>query len=99
MGKEIRWTDRAIKDFESVLNYLNSNWSDKEVINFISKAEKLTTIIVENPFLFRKTGTKNFRESLITKHNLLVYKVTKKQVFVVTVWDTRMHPVKKKFKK
>ncbi len=56
-------------------------------------------MIDENPFLFRKMGTKNFREALITKHNLLVYKVTKKQVFVVTVWDTRMHPVKKKFKK
>ena len=99
MVKEIRWSSRAIEDFESVLNYLKNNWSEKEVITFIQKAEKLTTLIVHNPFIFRKTSAKNYREALITKHNLLIYKVTKKQILVLTVWDTRMHPNKKKFKK
>ena len=96
MAKEIRWTERALTDFENVLNYLNKNWSAKELNSFIIKTEQLTGLISQNPFLFRKTGSKNLREALITKHNLLVYQVKKEKIFILTVWDTRMHPVKKK---
>ncbi len=46
--------------------------------------------------MFRKTNKKNVREALVTEHNLLVYKIYPDHISLITFWDTRQNPKKKK---
>lgn len=87
MAKEIRWTTEAQATYQKVITYLEENWTDKEVGNFITISNKIISFISENPLMFRKSNKNNVHEALITKHNLLLYRVKPNQIELLTFWD------------
>ena len=95
MAKEIRWTKEAEVTYQKVITYLEENWTDKEVGNFVNISNKIIFFISENPFMFRQSNKKNVHEALITKHNLLLYRVKSNHIELLTFWDTRQNPNKK----
>ena len=97
MVKEVRWTKRSLDDFHKVITYLKKNWTQKEVDKFIESTEEIVAIISVNAHSFRVTDF-NLHEALITKHNLLIYKVYEGHVIIVAIWDTRKNPNKRKLK-
>jgi plasmid stabilization system protein ParE len=60
MAKEIRWSKRAALTFENVVQYLENEWSPKEVKKFIEATYGTIRYISENPAMFRKTDKKIF---------------------------------------
>ena len=98
MAKEVRWTQESIDTFNKIIEYLEKDWSQKEIENFINATEIVVKFISENPKMFRKTNKKNVREALITPHNLMIYKIIGEQIDIITFWDTRKNPRKKKHK-
>ena len=99
MAKEVIWSPEAVEVFEEVVAYLESNWTEKEVVHFIKATEKVIEIISNQPKVYRASKRKkNIHEALITKHNLMLYKNTRNAVYVLTIWDTRQEPKKKKHK-
>ncbi len=97
MAKEIRWTEESIKTFNSVIEYLQKEWTEKEIENFVKATDRVISYISDNPQMFRKTNKKNVHEALVTPHNLLIYKIYSSHIDLITFWDTRQHPYKKKF--
>ena len=97
MVKEIRWTAEAADSFSRIIEYLKNRWSEREVENFVTSTDKVIEYISRHPKMFRKTNRKNIREALVTPHNLLIYKITSSQIHLLTFWDTRQHPRKKKW--
>lgn len=95
MGKKVIWTPQAEESFKKVLSYLKANWTEKELIFFINKTEIIISYIANDPKLFRKSNKKGFHEALITKHNLLIYKIYPKAVYLIAFWDTRQNPKRK----
>ena len=96
MVKEIKWTPEAVESFRRVIEYLLGNWTEREVENFVTATDKVIEYISEHPKMFRKTNLKNIREALVTPHNLLIYKITSTHIDLITFWDTRQHPQKRK---
>jgi len=47
--------------------------------------------------MFRETNIANVHEALVTPHNLLIYKIYPKRIDLITFWDTRQNPKKKKY--
>jgi len=97
MAKEVIWTPRALSSFDQVLNYLEEEWTEKEVSNFIELTGRIVKYISQNPKMFRKTNKNDVYEALVTPHNLLIYKVYPAKIYLVTFWDTRRNPKKKRF--
>ena len=97
MVKEIRWTTESVDTFNKVIEYLENKWTEKEIENFIKATERIAIYISVNPQMFRKTNKKNVHEALVTPHNLLVYKIYPTHIDLITFWDTRQEPYKKKF--
>lgn len=96
--RDILWTDRAKSTFESVVNYLSIEWSEKEVKNFIQSTNELTAAIQYYPEMFKASRKhKNIRIGLITKHTQLVYhyKPKKRQIVILYFWGTQQNPKKK----
>jgi hypothetical protein len=96
MAKEIEWTPESIDTFNRVIDYLQKDWTEKEVSNFVRSADKIIGFIAGNPRLFRKTGKRNIHEVLVTPHNLLIYKIYPARIVLLTFWDTRKNPRRKK---
>lgn len=97
MAKEVRWTEESIETFNKVIEYLERKWTEQEIENFINATQRTVTFISANPLMFRKTDKRNIHEALVTPHNLLIYKIYPNRIDLLTFWDTRQHPIKKKF--
>ena len=98
MAKKVIWTPESEKTFEAILTYLETHWTEKEQLNFIAAANKTIETISKQPLLFRKTKSPDVHEALITKHNLLIYRIKEHQVDLITFWDTRKNPKQKTHK-
>lgn len=96
MAKEIIWSPQSEATFYKVVEYLQEHWSENEVDNFLAATEKVINYISEHPLMFRKTNKKNIREALVTPQNLLIYKIYADHIVLITFYDTRQSPRKKK---
>ncbi|MES2558686.1 MAG: type II toxin-antitoxin system RelE/ParE family toxin [Bacteroidota bacterium] len=98
MAYKIIWLPTAEKRFNEIIAYLEKEWTAKEIESLIRKTNAIAAILSVSPLTFRKSPGKKIHEVLVTKHNLLLYRVKGKQVELLTFFDTRQHP-KKKLKK
>lgn len=98
MAKEIVWSPRADKTFDSIIDYLRKEWTEKEIIRFVKKTYTVLSLLEKGNIAFRHSKKKGIHEILITRQNLLIYKETRKSILLVTFYDTRQHPKKKTFR-
>jgi plasmid stabilization system protein ParE len=95
MAFEIIWLPRAEQRFDEIIDYLEREWTAKEIKTLIAKTNTVLAILSVSPTTFRKSPHKKIHEVLVTKHNLLLYRVKGKKVELLTFFDTRQHPNKK----
>ncbi len=95
MAKKIIWTPEAEKTFKAVIDYLERHWSKKEIQNFIERVNSVTEHVKKHPMSYRFAGKDDVREALITKQNLLLYRVSGDTIYLLYFWDTRKNPERK----
>ncbi|MBC8053535.1 MAG: type II toxin-antitoxin system RelE/ParE family toxin [Sphingobacteriaceae bacterium] len=97
MALEIVWSPRAIKNFDSVIAYLERHWTEREVRNFVKQTLKTVSLVSEFPYLYKPlVGNETIREAVVTKHNVLIYRPDNDRLEILTIFDTRQHPEKKR---
>ena len=94
---KISWTIEAKITYFAILDYLQAKWSNKEVKKFVEKTQKILEQISKNPKMFKHSKNKDIHIGLITKQNSLIYKVTSKEIVLLTFWDNRQNPTKLKY--
>ncbi len=95
MAHKIIWLPKAEKRFEQIIQYLEQNWSEKEVKEFIKRTNAIIHIISINPNAFRYSKSKKIYEAVVTKHNLLLYRKKLNTIELLTFFDVRQNPNKK----
>ena len=95
MAYKIIWLPKAEQRFSAIIIWLQENWTDKEITNFIQRTKEVLELISNNPDLYRKSGKENIHEAIITKHNLLLYRKKRNKIELMTFFDTRQNPSKK----
>jgi plasmid stabilization system protein ParE len=95
MVRKIIWTPEAEKSLQGILIYLQEYWGKREVQKFIERVVIVSNHIKQHPLAYRSAGRKDIREALVTKHNLLLYRVRGETIYVLYFWDTRKNPSKK----
>lgn len=95
MAQKIIWTPEAENTFDQVIAYLEEHWTEKEIRKFIKKTNEVIHHISFHPLAYRSAGKDDIREALITKQNLLLYRISGKVIYLLYFWDTRKNPVKK----
>ncbi len=96
MAFKIYWSKKAEKSYQKVIVYLVENWSPRVADNFIVKSENTLVRIAERPYSFPRSISDDIHEALITKHNLVLYKISENRIQIILIWDTRMNPKKKR---
>jgi|SRR4051812_7591237 plasmid stabilization system protein ParE len=96
-GFKVIWSDQAKFNLQQIINYLENNWTKKEIKTFYMKLEKTISLISSNPELFRITNKrKNVRKCVFSKQTSIYYKVNDEEIFIVTLFDNRQNPKKLK---
>ena len=97
MDLKVKWTPKALDSYHSILKYLNTSWSEKEVKNFVNRTDSVVNIITVQPYLYKAAKTNTIRAAFVTKHNMLFYRIFKNKVVLLEFWDTRQNPMKRNF--
>lgn len=89
------WTPRASKNFEIIIQWLSTHWTNKELTNFIEQTELIIKQIEQNPYMFQSSKkNKNVRKAHINRLVSMFYKIypQKKQIDILPLWDNRQSP-------
>ena len=95
MVETVRWSPTAEASFHQVVAYLRATWSERDAQNFVRKTDSTIRMLRIFPGLSRK-GRKGTREALVTKHNLMCFRIKGTELQIVGFWDTRQHPGKRR---
>src|SRR4051812_21826726 len=95
---KIVWTERANNSFNNVIAYLEQEWNATVTRNFVVRSYNIIDLLSENPELGTiEDPVKNIRGFLLTKHNLLFYRITDTEIILLNIYDTRSSSKKRKY--
>jgi plasmid stabilization system protein ParE len=94
-GLKIEWSEEAIRNLDSIIEYLTYRWTDREIKNFFVKLEKRLQTISLQPTSYPNSAQKPYvRRSVLSKQTTIFYSVIGDKLFIVSLFDTRQNPVK-----
>lgn len=98
--REILWTDSAQKSFHKIVDYLEKNWSEREVINFVNETISLLSNIKRQPAMCRPSlKRKGVRLGTINRHTQIIYhfQPRKRRIVVLLFWGFKQNPANLKY--
>jgi len=98
----IIWSAKAKISFLIVLDYLNENWTKKEIIQFNLRTQITINAIQKNPGIFPASiKHKEIRKAIVDKNNSFYYKIDfyRQEIHLLTFYDSRQDPKKLNFNK
>lgn len=98
MVETVRWSPEAEARFHAVVAYLRAEWSERDAMRFVQRTDTMVKLMMRFPGMSRR-GRKGTREVLVTKHNLMAFRVQGSELQIVGFWDTRQHPAKRRISK
>jgi addiction module RelE/StbE family toxin len=91
MEKEIVWTSVAQNDFWEIAEYLKAEWPEKVLSHFQQAQLQKTSLLKIQPHIgFKSHKYSRFRKTLVTRHYMLIYSVTKEHIVIHRIKHTRM---------
>ncbi len=97
MAVKIYWSKRAVQGFENIVNYLEKEWTEKEVRRFIKETNHFFELLQKNPRLLESTKfRKNLYRGPINKLTILTYRYypRKNEIILVNIRSSRRKPLK-----
>ena len=98
MALEIVWTIRAAKGFDRIIKYLEEQWTEKEIKNFVKETIDFFELLKKHPGLLqRSVQKKNIHRGPINRLTILTYRVKprKKEIEILNIRSTRQKPLKR----
>ena len=89
---EIIWSAKAKITFFHVIDYLNENWTKKEIIQFNQRTQITINAISKNPGIFPASiKYKEIRKAIVDKNNSFYYKIDTyhQKIHLLTFFDCR----------
>lgn len=97
MAIKLVWSKRADKGYARIIKYLEEDWTEKEVKNFVQETNRLFDLLKENPFLLEQTRNhKNLFHGPINRLTMLTYryKPRKKEIVLINIREAKKKPLK-----
>jgi len=91
-GYNILWTDYALEELEKTIEYLEINFTEKEIKKLAKKTDSVLELISINPLIFPKSQNKDIYKVVILKFNTLYYRITETDVEILSFFSNRQNP-------
>lgn len=93
MKREIKLSKRAVRKLDSLLVYLEEEWSTNAKLEFVLKLDKSLKQIQKLPDSFPESEKIiGLRKCVLTKQTTLFYKYSETTIDVITIFDNRQNP-------
>lgn len=98
MVETVIWSQRAERNYRSMLDYLANEASLQAADNLNKSVRKTINALMLNPGSGRPTTTSNtIRFINIARHRQMFYRQSGKTLHIVAFFDVRQHPDKRPF--
>jgi plasmid stabilization system protein ParE len=97
MAVEIVWSKRADQGYAGIVKYLEEEWTEREVQNFVRETKHFFDLLKQNPRMLEPSKThKDLYRGPVNRLTILTYRYTplKKEIILVNIRDTRKKPLK-----
>lgn len=94
-GYKIFWTENALSELQETIDYLDENFSTKELKTLSTELDHTLSLISKSPKLFPKSGPKEIRRVPIKKYNTLYYREVGRNIEILSFFSNRQEPDKK----
>lgn len=94
MALKIVWTNQALKGFQEVLNYLEEEWTAKEVLQLEKNIDGFIERISRYPNIYPASKTKQkLRKGLVDKNNYIVFRLftNPRRIVIINFRGTRQN--------
>jgi len=94
---EVIWSAKAKISFFKVLDYLNANWTQKEIIQFSQRTIITINAVKKSPGIFPVSRkNKEVRKAIVDSNNVFFYKIDtyNQKIYLLTFFDCRQDPKK-----
>ena len=85
---EIIWSQQSKKDYWQNIDYLETEWTFRDFVNFIEKVENTINLLSNKNVQFISTNYKNVNKVVITKQITLYYKLNSEKIELLRFWNT-----------
>jgi len=98
MAVEVEVSKRANKQFLKIVSYIELEWGNTAVNKFVKNVNTFVRILSVNPRIGRLYNkNKMIFMRVITKQTTAFYRIDKNKIVILSFFDTRQNPSKKKF--
>ncbi|SKC12518.1 ParE toxin of type II toxin-antitoxin system, parDE [Soonwooa buanensis] len=95
-GYNIFWTPNSKNELKKTIEYLEKNFTEKEIKKLVQNIESTTELISQNPNLFPKSDNVNIHKVVILKYNSMYYRVKNENIEILSFFSNRQSPKKRK---
>ena len=96
MALKIVWTPQAENGLKNVIDYLEKDWTTKEILNLEQNINDLLNRISKYLKMYPQTGNfHNVHKGLVDKNNYIIYRIQpKKQLIeIINFRGTKQKPI------
>lgn len=90
----IYWSRRALIGYAAILDYLDKNWTQKEIVKFEKEIADFILLLSKNPKVLQRIKGK-IRRGPINKLTILTYQVdfNKEEIYLLNIRSARQKPI------
>ena len=95
---KVFWTKRAVKKFEKICDYINSNWGIPTTNKFKKRVKLIVNLLSDFPEIRTiEFKNRNIRGIVVVRQLTLFYKVKDNKLIILNFFDNRQQPDKRKY--
>ncbi|XOV92057.1 MAG: type II toxin-antitoxin system RelE/ParE family toxin [Bacteroidota bacterium] len=97
MSLKIEWSPRSEKEYLNLIDYLLKEWGEKSATKFSDRLQNVLSDISKKPQIYPSTERrKDVRRCVVSKQISLYYRIKKDRIEIITLFDNRQSPSKRK---
>lgn len=96
-GYKILWTDHALTELSETFEYLDNNFTEKELQALSSEIDRTLRLIGSQPSLFQFSESAHVRKVVIKKYNTMYYRERQHTIEILSFFPNRRNPKKRKY--
>jgi plasmid stabilization system protein ParE len=87
-------TQRAKKNFDSIVDYITIKWGDSTAKQFVRKTDEIFKLLQNYPTM-GQIETSDIRGFQLSRQTRLLYRIRNERIIILAFFDVRQDPNKK----
>ena len=84
---KVEWTLLARDDYWKNIEYLENNWTEKEVLNFINEVDYSINLLAKGNVIFTQSDYFNVYKMVVIKQITIYYSIKNETVYLLRFWN------------